>query len=101
MNKLKQCSGETLVESLASILVVTLTFLFLMATITTSAHINDRAKESDVSFQYDGALQSDGFVNIWMNREEPPESRDGWSLDVDKYLTDNGYIYYNRHVDVP
>lgn len=101
MNKLKHSSGETLVESLASILLVMLTFLFLTATITTAAKINDRAKEADISFKYDGAIQPDGFVNIWLNREQPLESRDGWSLNVDKYLTDNGYIYYNRHVDTP
>lgn len=96
MKKLKDNSGETLVESLVSIVVVLLTFLFMTAAVIAAAKINSRVKEADVDFNYDGVLQADGFVNVWLDKNQPLESRQGWSLDVDKYVTDNGYIYYNR-----
>lgn len=101
MNKLRDISGETLIESLVSIIVMLLTFLFLTASVTAAAKINSRAAKSDASFDYNGAMQPDGFVNIWLDRSQPVESRQGWSLDVDKYETDNGYIYYSRHTDAP
>lgn len=99
MKKLRNMSGETLIESLASIVVVLLTFLTLTAAIVSAAHINSRARNADTDFSYEGLLQDDGFVNIWLNADQPENQRQGWSLDVDKYETDNGYIYYNRHAE--
>lgn len=95
MKKLKSCSGETLIESLAAILVVLLTFLALTASVTAAARINARAKSADTDFSYDGQPVEGGFVNIRIGGE----SQDCWSLDVERFETENGYVYYSHSGD--
>ena len=58
MKKLKTQSGETLVETLAAILIISLIFLFLATAIVTGARINAKLRETDVSFQYEDSAET-------------------------------------------
>lgn len=49
VSKMRDESGETIVETLVATLIVTLTFLFLTNAIVTAARINDKIKNQDVS----------------------------------------------------
>lgn len=52
MKKLISHRGETLVESLCAILVITLVFLFLCGAIVAAARSNAQIKGADQSFRY-------------------------------------------------
>ena len=69
----KLCSrrGETLVESLCAILVITLVFVFLCGAIVSAARANKQVRDSNQSFTFDYETQdgqelkmtvSDGFT---------------------------------------
>lgn len=47
MRKLKSKAGESLVESLASILIFTMASIILFSMVTTAADLNTKAKEQD------------------------------------------------------
>ena len=50
MNRLKDNRGETLIESLVSLLILTMTFAFLAVASTTAARLNAKVRDTDVSF---------------------------------------------------
>ena len=52
MNRLKDNRGETLIESLVSLLILTMTFAFLAVASTTAARLNAKVRDTDVSFRY-------------------------------------------------
>ena len=51
MNRLKDNRGETLIESLVSLLILTMTFAFLAVASTTAARLNAKVRDTDVSFR--------------------------------------------------
>ena len=53
MKKLLQKRGETLVESLVSILLVTFIMLFLSTAIVAAARINRQLRDTDISYKSD------------------------------------------------
>ena len=53
--KLLSRSGETLIESLAAILVAVLVFLFLTTAVVTAARVNKKVSEYDLYFRYSRA----------------------------------------------
>ena len=55
MKKLKSTRGETLVETLVSLLIIVLTFAFLTTSAITAAKINAKVRQRDVSFRYSDA----------------------------------------------
>ena len=67
MNKLKQQCGETLVETLTSILVLAFVFLFLAAAIATGVRINAEVSRTDVSFHY--ATTPDDTLTLKVKRD--------------------------------
>lgn len=52
MKKLKSNRGETLIESLAGILIVTLVFVFLCSAIVSAARSNKQIRSADLDFSY-------------------------------------------------
>ena len=52
MNKLRNNRGETLVESLVSILIAVLAFGILATSVVTAEKINAKTRNTDVMFQY-------------------------------------------------
>ena len=53
MKKMGSCRGETLVESLCAILVLTVVFLFLCGAVVSAARSNAQIKGADQSFRYE------------------------------------------------
>ncbi len=85
--KLENQKGETLVETLVSILTISLTIAFLTTAALTSARINDKVRDTDVSFRYSEAtpgeqqtltLQGDGLTGTAQVR----------------LYEENGFLYY-------
>lgn len=52
MNKLRNNRGETLIESLVSILIAVLAFGILATSVVTAEKINAKTRNTDVMFQY-------------------------------------------------
>lgn len=90
MKKLKDNRGETLVESLASILIAALAFALLATSVVTAGKINAKTRGTDVSFQYaEETLPQDAKITI-RGSGLIPEQKEG---TVSLY-EDNGYYYY-------
>ena len=53
MKKMGSCRGETLVESLCAILVITVVFLFLCGAVVSAARSNAQIEGADQSFRYE------------------------------------------------
>lgn len=84
MKKLKNQKGETLVETLVSLLIIVLVFVFLTGSAVAAAKIRD----TDVSFRYSDA-QSDGNAQLRLSGR----SGQTGSTSVEVYQ-ENGYRYY-------
>ena len=52
MKKLRNSRGETLVESLAAILIIAVVFVFLSSAIVSAARSNEQLRRSDQDFKY-------------------------------------------------
>ena len=57
-------TGETIVESLVSMLIISLIFVFLVNAIVTSARVNSRVSTEDSSFDLATAVTDDVKVTI-------------------------------------
>lgn len=89
MKKLLEKRGETLVESLVSILLVTFIMLFLSTAIVAAARINRNLRDTDISYHSEqdptaaaGSLtvEADGEVTV--------------TSPISVYRSENGYVYY-------
>ena len=58
MKKLTEKSGETLVETLCAMLIVTVVMLCLSTAIVSAARVNARVRDRDVSFRADDMAYS-------------------------------------------
>ena len=85
MKKRRSKAGETLVETLVSVLIAALAFAFLSTAAVTAARINAAARE-DVSFRYNAERKETVTVRA--------EGAHSGSEEVTLYTTDNGYQYY-------
>ena len=86
-------NGETLVETLVSVLIVSAVFLMLSTAIVTAANINARAKGIDSAFNDEKAEPA---VNQSQYALEVKSVGTDPAIDADKYTvyTENGYVYY-------
>lgn len=67
LNKLKTCAGETLMESLASVLIFTMASILFLTMVTSASRINSTAKEADQKLQADQIVleeASSGSVKV-------------------------------------
>lgn len=64
MDKLKSCRGETLVESLCAILVITVVFVFLCGAIVSAARSNAQLRDMNQDFSYDSMTVADSSFTI-------------------------------------
>lgn len=91
-NKIKSKTGETLVETLCAMLLISLTFVMLAGAIVTAARLNKQAQDLEVNFNTEGNTTSYS-KNIIINHN-------GLSSEttVTAYVTNdsNKYIYYEK-----
>lgn len=92
MNKLKSERGETLIESLVSLLVAVLAFAFLAMAAVSAEKINAKTRSTDVSFHYaeTGAESGVSLKGEKYNREA--------KTGAVKLYENNGYYYYKYGV---
>ena len=91
MKKLKSEKGETLVETLVSIIIVVISFAFMVTSVTVASKINAKVKEavgSQISFTYEDAEET-GTGSM----TTVPEILDNSTVSV-KIYESNGYYYY-------
>ena len=92
MNRLKDNRGETLIESLVSLLILTMTFAFLAVASTTAARLNAKVRDTDVSFRYAAESTDNARVEL-----QGSVSLDGIKsgLQTVALYENNGYLYYD------
>ena len=92
MNRLKDNRGETLIESLVSLLILTMSFAFLAVASTTAARLNAKVRDTDVSFRYAEESTDDARVEL-----QGSVSLDGIKsgLQTVTLYENNGYLYYD------
>lgn len=93
MSKLRDNRGETLIESLVSVLIAVLAFAVLATSVVTAEKINAQTRNTDVMFRY---------VTAPTNSTDPPtvtltgEGASGKTGSGKVLLYEsNGYYYYN------
>lgn len=91
MKKRRSKAGETLVETLVSVLIAALAFAFLSTAAVTAARINAAARE-DVSFRYTAEQRKTATVTAEGTRSGTGQKTG--SEEVALYTTGNGYNYY-------
>lgn len=90
--KLRSQRGDTLVETLAALLIVVLTMAFLATSIVTAARINAGVRETDTSLHYDGSAPVQGTLTI--TRQGGTGTGSAVRKSVSVYETEGGYRYY-------
>ena len=93
MNKLRNNRGETLVESLVSILIAVLAFGILATSVVTAEKINAQTRNTNVMFQYDTAIKIDDKddKNVELKSTDKTQTGSGPVL----FYKSNGYYYYS------
>ena len=95
MNKLRNNRGETLVESLVSILIAVLAFGILATSVVTAEKINAKTRNTNVMFKYATApTNSANPPTVTLTGEEANGKKTG-SGPVSLY-ENNGYYYYSH-----
>lgn len=85
--KLRSQRGDTLMETLAALLLVVLTMAFLATSLVTAARINAGVRQTDTALKYDNATESSGTLTITRGNSSVTKS-------VTVYETEGGYRYY-------
>lgn len=89
MKKISDQSGETLVETLLSIMIILLAILFLSGSVIWAQRINASVKNKDISFHYGTSDAEAGAAEVKIGVQSV-------LIDV-QYYTDNDYIYYSEN----
>lgn len=88
MNKLRDNRGETLIESLVSVLIAVLAFAVLATSVVTAEKINAQTRNTDVMFRYDGATKQDPDKEIEL------KGADKSGTGTVSLYESKGYYYY-------
>ena len=86
--KLKSNAGETLVETLFSLLVIGLAMTMLAGAIMAAARVNKGARDFNTAFILDNAEKVSSSVTVKISGKTPI------SVSVNAYRTQNQYYYY-------
>lgn len=89
MKKLQQQRGETFIESLAAVLLVTIILVGLTTAIASAARVNAKVRDADTSFQYTDSTSAPIEVIVKKGDSTWTET-----FQADGYTTKNGYHYY-------
>ena len=93
MKHLHNNRGETLMESLVSLLIVTLTFALIATVAAAASKLNDKVRRTDISFQYNGA-QDDGSLTVTASGTLHNAATGRDSVPSVTLYESNGYYYY-------
>ena len=87
MKKLLNNKGESIIEVLVSLLIVSLCILMLQGSIITAAKINKKVENDITPFYIDGLTKE--FDSVIITR-----GTSSYKQKVDGYKTSGGYYYY-------
>ena len=82
MRKLRSRRGETLVETLVSLLIVVLVMAFLATSIVAATRVNAKMRDAD-------GISEPASLTVSSGR-----GTSSFTVPVEKYTTENGYCYY-------
>lgn len=85
--KLRSQRGDTLMETLAALLLVVLTMAFLATSLVTAARINAGVRQTNTALKYDAAAGETKTLTITRENNSVTKS-------VTVYETTGGYRYY-------
>lgn len=91
MKKLNSCKGETLIEVLISIIVLSLCFIILQTSIVASNRMNKQSKDAVKVFKIDGS-------NNRTATQVVIKKKDGSTVSASVFVkkTEDGYYYYGE-----
>lgn len=95
MNKLRNNRGETLIESLVSILIAVLAFGILATSVVTAEKINAKTRNTNVMFKYATAPTNSANPPTVTLIGEGANGKKTGSGPVSLY-ENNGYYYYSH-----
>ena len=88
MRKLRSAAGESISETLVSVLIISIVFLMLTTAVMTAAKINHAMKNEKAAFAVGDKVSTDGWgVTLQMGD-------DSQHVSASLYQTENGYRYY-------
>ena len=94
MQKLKEQSGETIIETLVSMLIAVICISMLATSMLAAARINEKVRRKlteELSFQYsEPAVQQTGFVQLTFTEASAESKR----VDITLYQSKNDYYWY-------
>ena len=96
MQKLKEQSGETIIETLVSMLIAVICISMLATSMLAAARINEKVRHkltAELSFQYsDPAEQQTGAVQLTFTGAGA--SAESKQVDITLYKSENDYYWY-------
>lgn len=93
MQKLKEQSGETIIETLVSMLIAVICISMLATSMLAAARINEKVRRKlteELSFQYSDPAQQTGVVQLTFT-DASAESK---QVDITLYQSENDYYWY-------
>lgn len=106
LKKLRSKAGESLIESLAAILIFTMASVGMFSMVSAAARINDTAKQTDRTYQEQMAHAEQGEVAeesgvVTMTLDKGTQQILVIVADVDIYGTEEGlFAYYKQITEV-
>lgn len=92
--KIKSKSGESIAETLVTMIILSLAVLMLAGAVVTSARVNKQADNTDTAFSVkDGVTKTSGTVTITDGSQDGTDSTT--TISVEFYTTSNEYQYYD------
>ena len=88
--KLLSDAGETLVETLVTMIILSLAVLMLTGAIVTSARVNFKADNTSTAFSTENQSDSEEKITI----TESGSAGNSITMPVEVHMTENGYTYY-------
>ena len=92
MKKLRSCKGETLVEVLISIIVLSLCFIILQTSIVTSNRMNKQSKDAIKVFN--SAIKTRITAQVVIKKSDGLTP--SYKIGTVVYQTEDGYYYYGE-----
>ena len=94
--KRRSKAGESIAETLISMLIVAVTCTFLAGAVVSAARVNTRLEGQDVTFHADSSTTvTDYTITVFSGLNELKKPDDTvYRPEINLYQTENGYYYY-------
>ena len=90
--KINSTSGETIAETLVTMIILSLAVLMLAGAVVTSARVNKKADNTDTSFSTESEIVT--HYNVTITDGSKAGTAAEISILVNFHETENGYKYY-------